>query len=25
MPMRLELIDTEDRIVHTEQWGFADG
>jgi hypothetical protein len=24
MPMRLELIDAEGRIVHTEEWGFAD-
>jgi hypothetical protein len=24
MPMRLDLIDAEGRIVHTEEWGFAD-
>jgi hypothetical protein len=24
MPMRLGLIDAEGRIVHTEEWGFAD-
>lgn len=24
MPMLLELIDAESRIVHTEEWGFAD-
>jgi hypothetical protein len=24
MPMRLDLIDAEGRIVHTEEWRFAD-